>query len=109
MTVKQTKYIEGLVQGKTKKQSALDAGYAESTANTACQNIESDFLRSKIDIAFEQKGLSLGDFIDKLKAGLEADMEAPSWHRFKDKCEWIPDHNTRLKYLIISLKLWRLI
>lgn len=38
-------YVEGLSQGKTKMQAALDAGYAESVAKTAKQHIETDDVR----------------------------------------------------------------
>ena len=106
MTAKQRKYLKGVVEGKTKKQAALDAGYAESTAITASQNIEPfGGLKSQIDIAFEEKGLSLGDLIDSLKEGLDAKQPSPHWY---DK-NWMPDHNIRLKFLIIALKLWKLI
>ena len=38
-------YLEGLAEGKTKVQAALDAGYSESVARTAKQNIETEDVR----------------------------------------------------------------
>jgi hypothetical protein len=40
LTLRKRLYLDGLAQGKTKQQSALDAGYAESTAKTAKAHIE---------------------------------------------------------------------
>lgn len=41
------KYIKGLAEGKTKKQAAMDAGYAESTAENAKHKIETPDVRAE--------------------------------------------------------------
>ena len=39
-TVKQRKYVQGLVAGKSKKRAAIDAGYAESVGHNAKQKLD---------------------------------------------------------------------
>lgn len=56
MTTQQRKYVKGGVEKKTKKRSALDAGYSESAALTACQNIESNLLKFEMMQALQRKG-----------------------------------------------------
>lgn len=109
MTIKQRKYVQGVVSGKSKKQSALDAGYAESTALTASQNIESDLLWDEIEQAYKQRGLTLASLVDQLKEGIQAEMPAPNWQRFRDDVDWMPDYKVRLQYIVLSFKLLNLL
>lgn len=41
-TVKQTKYVRGVVAGKTKKQAALDAGYGPGVAKNPGQKLDAN-------------------------------------------------------------------
>lgn len=45
LSLRKQKYLSGRASGKTKYQAALDAGYAETTARTAKQHIETDDVR----------------------------------------------------------------
>ena len=47
LTKKQEEYIRGILSGKTKKQAALEAGYAETTATVATQLVEANPLVQK--------------------------------------------------------------
>lgn len=100
MTFKQTQYINGLLEGKTKMQSALDAGYSKSTAITASENIESAIVLRSLEQKMEDAGITPEYLVGKLKDGLEA-INKYSRYNFDD----VPDYAVRLKYLILALKI----
>lgn len=99
MTVKQQKYLAGVIEGKSKMQSALDAGYSESTASTAGQNIESPLFMSTMEKAFDAEGITIKYLVDQLMEGFKAEKVIASW------ADLSPDYETRLKYLMLSFKL----
>lgn len=89
-------YVDGLMQGKTKKKAALDAGYSMNTALNATADIE----KSKpVQQLMEEAGLTNTYIIGKLKQGMEADKP---FGKFGDIH---PDYATQHKFMETSMKL----
>lgn len=68
-TPRQTELIAGIVEGKSTRQAALDAGYSERMANHPSDLLSSDVLRS-----FLQKRLSLEKIADRIDEGMDAEL-----------------------------------
>lgn len=49
LNLRQRKYVEGIVDGKTKKQAAVEAGYSTSTAENAAAIIEGPDVRAAFE------------------------------------------------------------
>jgi DNA-binding CsgD family transcriptional regulator len=64
-------YLESLATGKTKRQSALDAGYAESVARTAKEHIETPDLR-KAFATLIQSVIPAEKIVARIAEGLDA-------------------------------------
>lgn len=64
-------YLESLVTGKTKRQSALDAGYAETVARTAKEHIETPDVR-KAFAALIQSVIPAEKIVARIAEGLDA-------------------------------------
>jgi hypothetical protein len=68
----QTRFIEGIIDGKSGTQSALDAGYPVRDARTPYKLIPPDELRARFQQIAERKGLTLDRIGDKISEHLEA-------------------------------------
>jgi hypothetical protein len=67
------KYVEGRVAGKSKLQAAKDAGFAESTARNAKQKIESNpDVQALFSQALENAGVTDALLAQRIREGLEA-------------------------------------
>lgn len=64
-------YLESLVTGKTKRQAALDAGYAETVARTAKQHIETPDVQ-KAFAALIRSVIPAEKIVARLAEGLDA-------------------------------------
>lgn len=64
-------YLQSLVNGKTKRQAALDAGYAESVAKTAKEHIETPDVQ-KAFAALIQSVIPAEKIVARIAEGLDA-------------------------------------
>lgn len=55
LSARKRMYLESLAEGKTKRQSALDAGYSESVARTAKEHIETEDVREAFAALIREK------------------------------------------------------
>jgi hypothetical protein len=70
--LRETRYIEGLIEGKNRQDSATDAGYPGRMAHAPTKLIESSELRAQFQEIVKAKGLSLHRVADKISEHLEA-------------------------------------
>jgi len=70
------KYVTGILSGKTKKQAALDAGYAPSTADNAKQKIERPAVRELFTDVLEKAGATDEKLAKRIAEGLDATVVA---------------------------------
>lgn len=101
-TLKQQKFVEGLVAGKSMRQAALDAGYSESVADNARTEIlehlgTQKLVKSLADV-LEEKGIDNEFISDKLKEGMSAKRQSITG-------DWYDDYATRHKYLETAIKI----
>jgi hypothetical protein len=71
LSVRKRLYLESLVTGKTKLQSALDAGYAESVAKTAKEHIETPDVQAAF-AALIQSVIPAEKIVARIAEGLDA-------------------------------------
>jgi hypothetical protein len=72
LETKQTRLIEGMLDGKTGQMAARDAGYSVAESRTPFKLIPLDEMRAKFQQIAEEKGLTLHRVADKIKEHLEA-------------------------------------
>jgi hypothetical protein len=65
------KYVEGLAEGKTKVQAALDAGYSPAMARSATHNIETPDVRAAF-AALMRKRIPPEKIVQRIEEGLDA-------------------------------------
>lgn len=70
--LKQTRLIEGIVEGKTATDSAKSAGYSVSEQRTPWKLIPPDEMRRRFQEIADRKGLSLDRISDKINEHLDA-------------------------------------
>jgi phage terminase small subunit len=71
LSKRKRKYVKGVVQGKTKKQAALDAGYSESVALKAAEKIETP----NVHAAFQKlirEAIPEKKLVQRLAEGIDA-------------------------------------
>jgi len=93
MTTKQRMYMRNRMKGMNKRESALKAGYSESTA-LSVRNVENGALRREMATALTKKGLTSGKLADTLMEGLLAEDR---WGN--------TDHHTRLEFAKVVMEL----
>jgi phage terminase small subunit len=71
LNLRQCKYIEGRVRGKTKTQAALDAGYAKSVSRNAKDRIETADVREAFGRLIRE-GVPAEKLVHLLREGLDA-------------------------------------
>ena len=100
LTLKQSKLVNGVADGKTVQQSAIDAGYG-TTPNSAAVLGARELKKVHVASALEQK-------LDKAGATLDASSTViAEAHKATNRNQ--PDHQTRLKAAEMNLKARRLI
>jgi hypothetical protein len=73
LTVRQQKYMQGLAEGKSIMQAAMDAGYAESTARRGMAGIaKENVAKAEIFRGVLQSVFTPGEFAQKILAGCES-------------------------------------
>lgn len=76
LTVKQRKLVQGIVEGKTQGQAAIDAGYSELGAQSrASQEIKKDNVRVALTDLMDNMGLSDAHLLMKHRELLEAQKQ----------------------------------
>ena len=71
-TLKETRFVEGLIEGKTGEIAALDAGYSARDQRTPGKIIPPDELRRRFQAICREKGLTLHRIGDKIAEHLDA-------------------------------------
>ena len=71
-TLMETRFVEGLIEGKTQTEAAIDAGYTGRIVRTPSQIIAPDELRRRFQQVAQEKGLTLHRIGDKIAEHLEA-------------------------------------
>ena len=70
--LKETRYIEGILDGKPRKDAALEAGYGARMAHAPTRLIESAELRAQFQQIAISKGLTLHRVVDKVAEHMDA-------------------------------------
>ncbi|HKH99707.1 MAG TPA: hypothetical protein VJ999_11415 [Candidatus Sulfotelmatobacter sp.] len=101
LDIRKQKYVAGRLSGKSKKASAIEAGYSESMAENAAAKIESKDVRR----AFQQltrKAVPAAKIVKRLREGLDA-----TWVHQDGKRGEVeePYYRERREYLILAAKL----
>lgn len=94
-------YVEGLMDGKTKKQAALDAGWPEHQAREACRYADGPITQQLLRESMDRAGLTIDVLSAKMREGLDAQkpvvlsggMNAPATMTMVD------DFDARLKFI----------
>jgi hypothetical protein len=94
-------YVEGLMDGKTRRRAALDAGFSVSQAEGAKSRIEGPITQALILQALMQAGVTLRRLSEKIDEGLDATrVQTVSGGSGKPATlELVADFETRLKYI----------
>ena len=94
-------YVEGLMDGKTKKRSALDAGFPLSRARNPKRRIEGPITQELMQKAMAKAGVTLALLAQKTREGLDAKrVQLLSGGTGKAATfEMVDDFDTRLKYI----------
>ena len=101
------RYVEGLMDGKTRRRAALDAGFSVSQAEDAKSRIEGPITQALILRALMDAGVTLKLLAKKMEEGLEA-TRAQSVSGGQGKpatLKFVADFETRLKYIQHACKI----
>lgn len=98
LTVKQRRLVQGVIEGKTQTQAAIDAGYSERSATViASKTLRKVNVYEVYLIALSVNGITLSDIVKPISLALKAELVSKNGNK-------LPDHNTRLKAATIALK-----
>ena len=100
LDIRKRKYVTGRLSGKSKKDSALEAGYSESMARNAAAKIENLNVRRAFQ-ELARKAVPAGKILKRLKEGLDA-----TWvHQDGKRGTSVePYYRERREYLILAAK-----
>lgn len=97
VSVKERKLINGVIKGKGITQSAKDAGYSPHSASAiGCRVLQKPAVQSALIQAMEKAGITDDKIAETLKDAMDAEIPT--------KLGSIPDFNSRLKAVDISIK-----
>jgi phage terminase small subunit len=104
------RYVEGMMDGKTKKQAALDAGFTHNQAVSASRTIEGPITQQLLYKILTNAGVSLERLAQKLSEGLEATrpLLVSEGQGKAPELKLLADFETRLKYIQHACKMLRL-
>lgn len=109
LTVKQRKLVNGVAEGKTQKQAAIDAGYSEKCAKEiASQELNKPSLKATLQDLMEHMGLSDGALLIKHRELLNAQKQLSGVREAgSESVEFVevPDHVVQCKALEMAYKL----
>ena len=101
LNLRQRKYVTGRLAGKSKKDSALGAGYSASMAKNAAAKIENVSVRRAFQ-ELARKAVPAGKILKRLKEGLDATWVHQDGKRGKTS---EPYYRERREYLVLAAKL----
>ena len=85
LSVKELKFVAGIIQGKSQEQSALDAGYAKSSASTQGNRLmQKDRIKGEIEKQMSGQGWTPEKVIGELQSLYYKSLEAESFSVAKD-------------------------
>jgi len=101
------RYVEGLMDGKTRRRAGLDAGFSLRQAEDAKRYIEGPITQALILRALMEAGVTLARLSQKIDEGLDATkVQSVSGGQGKPATlELVADFETRLKYIQHACKL----
>lgn len=100
LTIKEAKLVKGIVEGKTKRQAAIEA-YNTKTPETA--SVVASNVLKKVNVqealqeALEKAGLTPSKVVDVVKEGMEAQRLVIVGNGEEAMADLQPDHSIRLK------------
>lgn len=102
LTLKQAKFVQGIAEGKSGTQAALDA-YDTTSVDVAKRIAHENTTKLNVQQALEpilaKHRINLDRAIEPISAALDADKQDVATG------EWLPDHKTRLQASDRALKL----
>ncbi len=104
LKMRERRYVEGLVSGKSKKRAALDAGYSESMAAKATAKIEGREVRRAFQ-ELARASVPAEKIVQRLQEGMDAVRSKPvvSGNKVIETIEE-PDYRERREYLTLAAK-----
>ena len=103
-------YVEGLMNGKTKRQAALAAGFSKSQAYHPARSIEGPITQELLNRVLANAEVTLERLAQKLREGLDATKPlvlSGGWGK-EETTKLLVDFETRLKYIQQACKILRM-
>lgn len=100
LTIKEAKLVKGIVEGKTKRQAAIEAYNTKSpeTASVVASNVLKKVnVQEALQEALEKAGLTPSKVVDVVKEGMEAQRLVIVGNGEEAMADLQPDHSIRLK------------
>lgn len=107
LTVKETKLVKGVAQGKTRRQAAKDAGYSgtdETVSVVASQTLNKPNVKEQLHKELEKQGITVEAIVKPIADGLKAEKVSVVGNGDQAMAEITPDHNIRIKSSQIASK-----
>ncbi len=105
ITVKEAKLIKGIAEGKTKRQSAIDAGYTgslETVQVTASKVLKKPNVQEALAIALEKYNITPDRTLQRVSEALDAEKVSIVGNGDQAMAEITADHTTRLSAVKIA-------
>lgn len=111
LTVREQRLVKGVVQGKSKRQAAIDAGYSPKSANAiAHEALRKPTVQAAFQRALKKAGITEDKLAQVMREGLDAQkvisavvVGADANEKTQDFID-VPDHPTRHKFLETAIK-----
>ena len=94
--LRQTRLIEGIIDGKTATDAAKDAGFGVAQQRTPWKLVPADEMRARFQAIAERKGLTLDRIANKIEQHLEARANQTLWGKQVTVSE-APDNRVQQK------------
>ena len=103
------RYVEGLMDGKSKSQAALDAGFSESQACNPTERIEGPITNALIRSSLAKAAINLDVLAWKVRAGLDATrpLIVPGGPGQAPTVRQVEDYGTQMRFVQHAHKLLR--
>jgi len=103
------RYVEGLMDGKSKAQAALDAGFSESQASNPSERIEGPITDALMRSSLAKAAINLDVLAWKVRAGLDATrpLVVPGGPGQAPNVQHVEDYATQFRFIQHAHKLLR--
>ena len=103
------RYVEGLMDGKSKAQAALDAGFSESQARNPTERIEGPITDALMRSSLAKAAINLDVLAWKVRAGLDATrpLVVPGVSGQAPTVQHVEDYATQFRFVQHAHKLLR--